>query len=662
MIFILILLPFLSLESNPIGKKVFLLDSQLSLAPLAQYMEYIPDSEGTLQFEEIKNLQLGWNSLESNEKVNFDYSSHYYWIRFTVQNTEMHPYHFIFDIGFSRQDMIEFFYPTSSGEYVSHLTGDTFPFHTRDLKTSSFAFELELPPQSEKTYFVRTRSIYNRSILNPNLFSQNEFQKSSSQKSILHGSIYGILGVMFLYNLFLFLWIREKIYLYSSISILSFLLLSAGIHGTSFQYLYPQNSWLQNRDYLIYATTGLIFIVLFTNEFLYLQKNLPTIHKYILPSIGILVLKMLFDISFLHKFSEWIFKSFLLILFLFLTLLLSISIYLSIKKIRAAYFYMGSFLLFFGSVLFSLATVNFLTSGNTLSFWAFQIGFSTMLVFLALGTADRIHQLKDSLESANENLENKIEERTGELKQALLTLNNGLKTAKRIQSNLLTPESLQLDRVSFSVAYLPLEQVGGDLYDIFQMDDGTVRIFLADATGHGVQAALMTMSIFSEYQSIKKYPLHPNDILTILNQQYYYRYYFLNTYFTCILVDIDVLNGKVSYASAGHPTQYIFYKDSLHSLDTTGKLMGVINNITYKELIFEDLSQGRLVLFSDGIFEGMNQSQDELGEEKFLEILKTHKNLPSQKMMQETLESVKQFLHQSPFQDDITFLIVDWNT
>ena len=627
---------------------------------LASYMEYIKDETGKLSFEEVSGTASGWKSLKGNEKVNFGYSPFYYWLRFKVKNEQKERVLPIFEISFPRQDYIEFYYHDSRGNFRKKITGDTLPFSSREMDHIGFAFELRTEPLSETVYYIRTRSTYNRSLLNPFLHSQNSFHKASSERNLMNGMLYGLLGIMMFYNFFLFITIRERVHLYSSLTILFFSLNLSGIHGSSYQYLYPDWPWLQNVDYVIFSCLTMICLILYSNEYLDLKLNMKKAYqftRFLLAAVTVLMFVFLFMIS---RFPGFSFNALLYLGFFFLAEQIFIGTYLSLRKVRAAYFYMASFSIFFISLLISLLSANYLISSSSLSYWAFQLGFSSMLILLSLGIADKINVLKKGLIHANENLENKVEKRTSELKEALNTINYDLKVAQKIQANILPKEIIQLKNMEGMMQYMPLEKVGGDFCDIFEMENGIVRIFLADATGHGVQAALMTMSIHSEYQNIKEYPLNPAEVLTILNQHYYHRYYYLNAYFTCILIDINFQEKKLIYASAGHPQQILFSGKEIFSLTPTGKLMGVLNSITYKEKTIENVEKGRLVLFTDGIFEEFNKDGIELGEDNFISILREKRNLPLDRFMNECITSMMNFLEKEPRQDDITLITLDW--
>ncbi|HNF28071.1 MAG TPA: SpoIIE family protein phosphatase, partial [Leptospiraceae bacterium] len=178
------------------------------------------------------------------------------------------------------------------------------------------------------------------------------------------------------------------------------------------------------------------------------------------------------------------------------------------------------------------------------------------------------------LQSANRNLEQKVKERTDELNSSLQTVRKDLAFAKKIQSSLMPIGHLLTEHFQFVSHYIPMQEVGGDIFDICSSENGKLRILIADATGHGVQAALITMLIKGEYESLKKTAASPAEILKRMNSTFLERYSHVNLLFTCFIADLDAQNNMLTYCSAGHPAQILFRKDRMIFLPSTGKIPG----------------------------------------------------------------------------------------
>ncbi|TGL62064.1 ammonium transporter [Leptospira sarikeiensis] len=243
-----------------------------------------------------------------------------------------------------------------------------------------------------------------------------------------------------------------------------------------------------------------------------------------------------------------------------------------------------------------------------------------------------------------------------ELEHNLSLLQSDLSTARKIQSGIISQEDRTTPDLEITVRYLPLTEVGGDFFDITELRPGLTRVFLADATGHGVQAALLTMAIKAIYESLKRGIYSVTEILFHLNNEFLHTFKNLNQFFTCIVIDIDTNLNLVRYSSAGHVPQYILQGNEIHNLEKTGRIMGVIPNTKYtsNEIIFTP--ESKIILFTDGLFEQWNSSKEEFGEERVEEIIRGLRNVPMNEGIDRILRKLDEFLAGAVKQDDISVL------
>ena len=206
-----------------------------------------------------------------------------------------------------------------------------------------------------------------------------------------------------------------------------------------------------------------------------------------------------------------------------------------------------------------------------------------------------------------------------ELKIARDLRNQDLMMAKNIQESLLPRDLDAIDGIEFAVRYLPLDVVGGDTYDVAVIGKGVVRVMLADAMGHGVQAAMQTMLISSEYAKIRDTIRDPANVLEILNTVLMMSYRSLNIFFTCVVFDIDLNSMKLSYASGGHASQLLAASRGCVPMPSTGKVIGIIPNSRFRT-VEHPLERGdRIFLFSDGLFEQYRVPGNLFGEKRLEE-------------------------------------------
>ncbi|PKL11349.1 MAG: guanylate cyclase, partial [Spirochaetae bacterium HGW-Spirochaetae-6] len=235
-----------------------------------------------------------------------------------------------------------------------------------------------------------------------------------------------------------------------------------------------------------------------------------------------------------------------------------------------------------------------------------------------------------------------------------------LQMAKLIQTNILSEEYKIRKNLEFEVLYEPMMEVGGDIYDIFELSHNYYRIFVADATGHGIQAALTTMIIKGEYDKIKKTEGLPYIILAIFNNIFTKKYLNLNVFFTCIVMDIDLNRNKILYSTAGQPDQYLLHQGKLEVIPGGGKMIGILENMKFLERETAFVPGDKLLLFSDGLFEQFSQGKEELGEGRFSQLVENRIQEKIGTLVPHLLEDVKDWIGGGEVNDDICVVGIEY--
>jgi serine phosphatase RsbU (regulator of sigma subunit) len=251
------------------------------------------------------------------------------------------------------------------------------------------------------------------------------------------------------------------------------------------------------------------------------------------------------------------------------------------------------------------------------------------------------------------------------MKHQLVLSEKELEIARSVQEAILTSALLykKIDKLDIEVRYLPMNKaVGGDYYNISRLRDGIASIIVADASGHGTQAALSTMQIdVLNKESLDI--LHPNERLEYMNETLSERIGGRN-FFTAFLINIDA--HEIHFSSAGHPIQYLVKKGKkLIELHARGKPLGFLGGHNY-ELGRQDFSVGdTLIMGTDGLFEEFNTMHEMLGEEGFkgiLERLIKQKDftLSPDKIATKILDELERFNDGAYLADDITLIVVKY--
>ncbi|MBM9579088.1 SpoIIE family protein phosphatase [Leptospira sp. 201903070] len=249
-----------------------------------------------------------------------------------------------------------------------------------------------------------------------------------------------------------------------------------------------------------------------------------------------------------------------------------------------------------------------------------------------------------------------IEELMAQLNKSFQIIKKDLLTAKRIQKIMLPSGFEHYSDLDIRAEYIPRDEVGGDFYDITRINEGVYRLFLADATGHGVQGALITMAIKVGYEFLKNSGKRPGEILEILNSEFIEKFKSLNLYYTCILVDLDLNKGVLRYSSAGHPEQVLIQNSEFLTLPNTGRMIGLSPASIYKDKILKIHSEDRLLLFSDGLFEEPNLNKEFYGEKRLYNVLNKEKGKSSRELVDSILNDLATFTNGNVYQDDLTVI------
>ena len=278
---------------------------------------------------------------------------------------------------------------------------------------------------------------------------------------------------------------------------------------------------------------------------------------------------------------------------------------------------------------------------------------------------ERTSELTTAYQKLNEAYQ-KVEEQSLELKDAYDKLDlayhsikKDLTLARHIQQNILPAAADRIGDLGLAIQYIPMGEIGGDLYDIAVRDGGALRVFIADATGHGVQAALVTMIIKSEYEMLKNAIASPAELLETLNSEFMAKYASLVVFFTGVVADIDTARGSITYASAGHPDQFLIRGGAVKPLQRTGRAVGLHDSINISTRTVAFGPGDRLILFTDGLFEEFNATKELFGEERLGRLALTNAGEPAERIIERMLAAMRDFIGDEELNDDITIIGVE---
>ncbi len=232
--------------------------------------------------------------------------------------------------------------------------------------------------------------------------------------------------------------------------------------------------------------------------------------------------------------------------------------------------------------------------------------------------------LHRELEKRKQKLEqlNAVKEK---LNTALKTKNDYIKRdlnmARRVQMAILSNIISSHNQMNIYGKSHPAVKVGGDLYDIVEIDKGQIGIFIADVSGHGVASALVMVYLKDLFKRLYKKYYSPKDLMHRLNSEcvsFFGRDEELQLYATGFYIILDFNKKLLTYSSAGHPYPFIFKENNqIHRLNLTGFPLGVLEHSDYEEKQINISNNDKLFLFTDGLEEYLSELKQEQQIENF---------------------------------------------
>lgn len=194
----------------------------------------------------------------------------------------------------------------------------------------------------------------------------------------------------------------------------------------------------------------------------------------------------------------------------------------------------------------------------------------------------------------------------GGLRGEMVRMHQEMQLAAMVQKEFLPQTLPAVHGVSFGAMWRPAHYVSGDIYDVSRLDENHIGVFIADAVGHGVPAALMTMviarSLPTKEVDGRDYRLvPPAEALARLNQEMIRRQGDTTRFATAIYALVNCRERSVRIAGAGHPTPFILREGGgMEAIETEGGLLGVFPDEDFPERQLQLATGDTMLFYSDG--------------------------------------------------------------
>jgi sigma-B regulation protein RsbU (phosphoserine phosphatase) len=204
----------------------------------------------------------------------------------------------------------------------------------------------------------------------------------------------------------------------------------------------------------------------------------------------------------------------------------------------------------------------------------------------------------------------------------------------------------------------PAAGVGGDCYDATLFSPTSLGLTIADVAGKGLPAALLMSSLQAAVRAFAIESTPPSAICASVNRLLCSQM-IAGRFATMCVLHLDRARGVLSYANAGHNPPLLARRDAaVERLTSGGTVLGVFTDATFTGDELPLCSGDRLLLFTDGITEASDSSDEEYGEQRLAAALQRHCHLDATALHAALLDDVTRFTAGRGFQDDATLLVV----
>lgn len=234
-----------------------------------------------------------------------------------------------------------------------------------------------------------------------------------------------------------------------------------------------------------------------------------------------------------------------------------------------------------------------------------------------------------------------------------------MQRAKEIQEQLLNVERPEIEGYQSTAFLTSSREVGGDLYELAGLPDGSLLFLVADVSGKGMGAALLMSNILASVRIYcQRKEIDLLEAVELISKQLC-RYSRSTDFATLFVGRLNPETHQITYVNAGHNAPYLVRADgSVEELGASGVMVGAFDFATW-EKAESVLNPGDLLfIFTDGVTEAETESGDMYSEERLVELLKAERTLPADALATRVYEDIKAFVKDAPSSDDITMLIL----
>lgn len=293
-------------------------------------------------------------------------------------------------------------------------------------------------------------------------------------------------------------------------------------------------------------------------------------------------------------------------------------------------------------------------------------------------------QAEADLLALNQQLERRVAERTHELGVKNSLMEEDLEMARELQMAFLPNHFPTLPHgvapaasaLKFHSIYHPTKSVSGDFFNVVQVSDTAVGVFMCDVMGHGVRAALVTAMMRALEEQLRQLANDPGALLTEMNRALCGILQQLGTtlFTTACYVIVDIASARLTFANAGHPSPMLVHgvareieaisvaRGAVEEVETliasriAGPALGLFADVQYLTHSRPVVAGDLMLVFTDGLFEVENVQGESFRVARLRDSIRRHSGQPLARLMQDVFNEIENFAEGQVFADDVCFV------
>jgi two-component system, sensor histidine kinase LadS len=380
---------------SPLASALEFDDSTQNL-PLGHALQVFEDASGTASIDEVL-AQAAAGRFKPHDKatLNAGYSRSAFWLKVDLHYRPANPdaqRTWLLELAYPPLDHLDLYLADGSGAYrLVRQTGDALPFASREVRQNNYLFSLDFQPGQRQVVYLRLQS--QGSIQAPlTLWSSTAYLEQQPVRLYVLGTIYGVLLGMLVYNLFIYLSVRDTSYLYYIFYIASFGLYQLSVNGAAVEYFWPDNPWWANAATPFFIGCAGLFGSQFARSFLQTAQYSRWVDRVLLVLIAYSAVVVGLSLMTSYALALRLATALALV---FTVVIFGAGLFAWWRGLRVARYFIiawSAFLL--GGIVNTMMVLGYLPN-IFLTMYASQIGSAIEVALLSLALADRINAMRE---------------------------------------------------------------------------------------------------------------------------------------------------------------------------------------------------------------------------------------------------------------------------